>query len=151
RLALGGVGVSKDEREALHERGDLVEHAEDLPRDLAVALHARRDADRSGAEAQRGMHGHGRAHTELTDRVAGRGDHSAAAGPPDDHRFADELRVVTLFDRCIERVHVDVQDGASHSVRTLYAIVTSARKEPSTTYAPASAPSFAAVRSHPCP
>src|SRR6185312_3764353 len=88
RSALRDIEVRLVEGEALDERRDLVEHAEDFPGDLTVTLHARRDADCCGTKAQCRVHRHGGPYTEFTHFVVGRGDHSAPAGPADDHRFA---------------------------------------------------------------
>ena len=44
--------------------------------------------------------------------VAGRGDDAAVGGAADDDRLAAQFGVVALFDRRVERIHVDVQDAA---------------------------------------
>ncbi len=81
-------------------------------RNLAIALHARADHDRVRAALQRLAHRHRGMHAEAAHLVARGGDDAAAAGAADDDRLAGKLRVVELLDRRVERVHVDVQDGA---------------------------------------
>ena len=51
-------------------------------------------------------------HAEAAHLVARGGDHAAPARAADDHRLARELGPVVLLDRRVERVHVNVQDGA---------------------------------------
>jgi hypothetical protein len=47
--------------------------------------------------------------------ITGRSHHAAPVGPAaDDQRLAPQRRVVALFDRGVERVHVDVNDAANH-------------------------------------
>ena len=49
--------------------------------------------------------------------LVGRGGHHAAgAETPDDHRLADELGVVALLDRSVERIHVGVQDDLCRQI-----------------------------------
>jgi hypothetical protein len=45
---------------------------------------------------------------ELADFVTGGRYDPAAIDTPDDDGLAGGLRVVALFDRCIERIHVNV-------------------------------------------
>src|SRR5690606_13049923 len=53
-----------------------------------------------------------RVHAVLAHFVARRGHDATVAGPADDHRFAAQLRMIELLHGCVERIHVDVQDGA---------------------------------------
>jgi len=53
-------------------------------------------------------------HAVLADFVAGCRYDSAAGNAANDERFSDETWVVTLFDRRIESVHVDVENSAGH-------------------------------------
>ena len=110
--AAGDVEEGLVEREPLDLVGELAEHLEHLRRDLAVALEARRHDDRLRAAPQRLAHRHRGMHAEAADLVARGGDHAAPAGAADDHRLARELGPVVLLDGRVERVHVDVQDGA---------------------------------------
>jgi hypothetical protein len=51
-------------------------------------------------------------HTELARFVARSGDDTALARAADGNRLAAQLRVVALFDRCVERIHIDMDDFA---------------------------------------
>jgi hypothetical protein len=53
---------------------------------------------------------------EFPDFVTGGGYDSAAIDAADDERFAGGLRVVALFNRCIERIHVNMKNSATHTV-----------------------------------
>ena len=112
REARGHVEEGFVERQAFDHRRVLVKDREHLVRDFAVHRHARLHADGVRAAAQRLADRHGGAHAELAHLVAGRGDHAAIAGAADDDRLAAQARVVALFHGCVERIHVDVQDGA---------------------------------------
>jgi hypothetical protein len=52
---------------------------------------------------------------ELADLVTGGGYDSAPVDTPDDDRFAGGFGVVALFDRCIERIHVNMKNSATHT------------------------------------
>ena len=110
-LARGHVEKRLVERESLHQRRELVEHGEDLLRHRAVMTDARMHHDRLGATAQRFACRHCRVHAELADFVARGCDDATIAAATHDDGFAAQLRVVALLDRCVERIHVDVQDG----------------------------------------
>ena len=100
------------ERQALHQRRELVEDGEHLPRHLRVVADARPDADGVRAAPQRLAHGHRRVHAVAAHLVAGRRHHAAAARAADDHGPAAQRGVVALLDGRVEGVHVHVQDGA---------------------------------------
>ncbi len=52
-------------------------------------------------------------HSELARRIGGRGDHAALVALAADHDgFPFQRRIVELFHRDEEGVHVDVEDGA---------------------------------------
>ena len=51
-------------------------------------------------------------HAELPRFVACGRNHAAFARSADRDRFPAQLRIVTLFDRCVKRVHVDMDDFA---------------------------------------
>ena len=112
RETRGDVEESLVERQAFDHGRVLVKDREHLVRDLAVHRHARLHADRVRAAAQRFADRHRRAHAELAHLVARRRDHTAIAGAADDDRLAAQLGPVALLHRRVERVHVDVQDGA---------------------------------------
>src|SRR5438477_342195 len=122
-LTRGDIEKRLIERQPLDEGRHLAEHAEDDPRDLLVALHARPHADRLRAEPQRRAHGHRRVHAVPAHGVARGRHHAAAAVPADDERLAGQPRVVVLLDGRVERIHVDVQDRARHGVSPLFAVV----------------------------
>src|SRR3954463_7116363 len=67
-----------------------------------------------GTQAQGRAHGHGRVNAVLPDFVTGGGDDSAAVGAADDEGFAGSLGVVALFYRCIEGIHVNMKNSATH-------------------------------------
>ena len=94
------------DREALDERGGVLEDSVELLARLRIGGHARRNDDRFGAETSRPGAAHGRAHAPSL-RLVARGEHDA---PADDHRAATEARVVTLLHRREERIGVRMQD-----------------------------------------
>jgi len=51
----------------------------------------------------------------------------AVTTPCNDHRFSAKTRVVTLFDGCIERVHVDVNDFARCHAKTILGLMCQSR------------------------
>ena len=51
-------------------------------------------------------------HAELPRFVARGCDDAAFAGSADRDRLPAQFRIVTLFDRCIERIHIDMDDFA---------------------------------------
>src|SRR5258708_2139006 len=56
-------------------------------------------------------------HTEFACLVGSRGDDSAGAVVPDDHRLAPKLGAAQLLDGGVERVHVEVQDAVREAAR----------------------------------
>src|SRR5690606_39124386 len=110
--ARGHVEEGFVEREALDQRRDLVKHREHFAGYGLIVRHARRDADGLRAQLQRAAHGHRRVHAVAAHHVVRRRDHAAAADAYDDHRLAAHCGLVAFLDRRLERVHVDVQDGA---------------------------------------
>ena len=73
---------------------------------LGIGRHPRRHDDRVRTQPQRLPRVHGSADTERLGFVTGRQHHPAAH----DDRFAAQPRLITLFDRGVERVEVGVQD-----------------------------------------
>jgi hypothetical protein len=53
---------------------------------------------------------------ELADFVTGGGYDPTAIDAADDDGLAGGLGVVALFNRCIERIHVNMQNSATHTV-----------------------------------
>ena len=117
RLAPGvlrHVEVRLVEREGLHLRGHGAIEIEHLLRDGAVLREVGADNLQLGTTADRLRHRQRRSDAELARLVAGRRDHAAPFRPSTDgDRPAAQLRPITLFDRRVERVHVDVHDTAS--------------------------------------
>jgi len=111
-LAAGDVQEGLVQREALHQRGDVVEDPEHLFGDLAVAGHAGLQVLRAGAQAAGARHRHRRVHAEAARRIVGGRDHPAPAQSPDNDGPAGQFRPVTLFHRSVEGIHVDMDDGA---------------------------------------
>ena len=64
-------------------------------------------------------------HAEYAYLVARRRDDSAPAIPADDQRATGERELVMLLHGGVERIHVDVQDGARHG--SLARVATAAR------------------------
>ena len=95
------------DRDPLDERCRVVEHGEHGPAGVGVGLEAGRHDDGAGAQPQRLVAAHRRAHAERLGLVAGR-EHDAAA---DDDRPPAQRRIVALLDRREERVEVGVEDG----------------------------------------
>src|SRR5262249_42458000 len=86
---------------------------EDLARYRDVFREVGRHDDETGTPPHRLRHRESRPHAERTRLVARGGDHAAPLRvAADDDRLAFELRIVTLLDGPVERVHVDVEDAA---------------------------------------
>src|SRR5262249_47725496 len=57
-------------------------------------------------------HGHRRVDAKFSDFVTRGGDDTAAVDAAHDNGFPRNLWVVALFDRCVERIHVNMQNCA---------------------------------------
>src|SRR5262249_54657765 len=88
--------------------GRRLENAADVIAHALVLGHVRLHDLGLRAALQRLEHRHRRANAEAAGDVAGRHNHAASTGVPDDQRLAGELRAVALFDRGVEGVAVDV-------------------------------------------
>ena len=88
----------------------LGEDLSDLLRDGLVDLEARFHEDQVGTLPLCRHRRHGGSHAELAGFVARRGHNAPLVGSSDGDRLAAELRIVPLFDGCVEGVHVDVDD-----------------------------------------
>ena len=86
------------------------EDAPDLLGHRAIDLEARRDKNEFGTLPQRRCGRHGRAHAERAGFVTRRRDHTALGGMADCDGPPTKAWIIALLDRCIERVHVDVDD-----------------------------------------
>ena len=70
-----------------------------------------------GAKPVRRHAWHGRVDAEFARLVAGGAHHpTLRRRRPDDDRLAAQRRIVTLLDRGLERIHVQVEDHAKHRV-----------------------------------
>jgi hypothetical protein len=78
--------------------------------DRLVDLEAGLNEDEVRALAFRRHRRHGRADAELAGFVARRRHDATLAGSADGDRLAAKLRIIPLFDGCVEGVHVDVDD-----------------------------------------
>jgi len=104
------VKIGFVERERFYDRCVLGEDLADLLRDGLVNLEARFHEDQVGTLPLRRHRWHGGSHPKLAGFVARRGHDASLAGSADGDRLAAELRIVSLFDGCVEGVHVDVDD-----------------------------------------
>src|SRR5262249_25427227 len=109
---LGDVEIGLIERKRLDDRRVLGENVADLPADLLVDLEAWPYEDQVRALAFRRYRRHRRADSELSGLVACRCNDAALRRTADRNRLAAKLRIISLFDRRVERVHVDVDDLA---------------------------------------
>ena len=108
----GHVQEGLVDRDRLHERRESTKDRHDLATHALVGSPVHRHEDAVGAEPSSRPDGHRRVDAELPCLVRG-GAHDAAVARPahaDDHRSADELRVIPLLDGREEGVEVDVQD-----------------------------------------
>ena len=112
-LVLGDVQVRLVERERLDERRHLAKQREHRVRRGLVPREVGRHDDERRTQPDGLRHRHGRAHAEDARLVARRRHHAAPVGlAADGDRPAGERGIVALLDRCVERVHVDVDDAA---------------------------------------
>ena len=106
------------EREAFDVGREVAEDAEERARRGDVPVHVVTNDDRLGAPAQRLCHRHRARDAERARLVGARRDHATARGSTDEHGLLAQRWIVPLLDRRVERVEVDVQDRAGHSIRT---------------------------------
>ena len=109
---VGDVEIGFVERKRFDQRGVVGEDRPNLLGDGAVDVEPGRDEHEFRALAHRDGRRHGRSNAETSRLVARRGNDAAFGRIADRHRLAFEGRIVALFDRRIERVHVDVDDLA---------------------------------------
>ena len=93
-----------------------LEDLPNAPRYRTIAGEIRRQEDRIGAQAFRSHCWHGRTHAEAPGLVRSSTHDRAVTTPSDDDELAAQVRIIALFDRGIERVHVDTDDF-SHTLR----------------------------------
>src|SRR5208283_1628674 len=106
------VEIGFIERQRFDQRGVLGEDRVDLARDRAIDVEARRHEHQLRTLAHGRGRRHGRSNTEGARLVTRCGNHAPLGAVADGDRTASKLRIVALFDRRIERVHVDMDDLA---------------------------------------
>src|SRR5215472_8632720 len=106
------VEIGLVERQRLDDRRILREDFPDLQRDCLVGIEPRLDEDQIGALSLGGDRGHRRMNAKLPCLVACRRDHAALARSANRDRLAAQIRVIALFDGCVESIHVDMDDLA---------------------------------------
>src|SRR5260370_39766677 len=77
---------------------------------LFVTHEIRRNEDRFWAQPFSTDCWHCRAHTELPRLIRSGAYNRPVAFPSDNNRFAAQMRIVALFDRSVERVHVHMNE-----------------------------------------
>src|SRR3569833_2013049 len=123
-FAAGTVEERLVERQPLDLGRVVAEDLEEDVRGLDVALHPVLDDDRVRAAPHRLRHRHRALDPEHPRFVAARRDDAALDRATDEHGLAAQLRVVPLFDRRVERVEIDVQDGPHYFVNTCSFVTT---------------------------
>ena len=116
------------DREAFDLRCGVVKDVKNGLAGLAVGLHSRRYFDDRRAQSAGLAGAHCRAHADASGLVA-RGQNHATA---DHHRPISQRGVVSLLDRCIERVEISVQDGGgrcSHANTRSHTFATKASRQ----------------------
>ncbi len=113
----GDVEEGLVQGERLDERSEGLEDGEDLLAGGGVDVHARGHHYRRGSELEGLRHAHRAPYAEAADLVRRRQHHAAPRVATDDDGLAAKLPPVALLDRGVERVHVDVQDGAQSGGR----------------------------------
>ncbi len=88
----------------------LEEQRPDFVADALVLGHIGRHHHRIRTQLQRLEHRHRRARAGLPRQIARRRHHPPPAGMPDDQRAVLKRRVITLFDRRIKRITIDMSD-----------------------------------------
>jgi hypothetical protein len=90
----------------------LREDRTDVPRNVLVDLKARLDEDQVGTLPLGGDRRHRRSDAKLARLITRGGDDPALARSADGDRLSAQLGIIALLDRCIEGVHVDMNDLA---------------------------------------
>ena len=111
----GDVQIGFVEAQGLDEVGIVGEDRADLARNLPVNVEARLDEDQLGAFPFGGNRRHRRSDAERA-RLVARGGHHSAMPATDSDRLPLQLRIIALFDRRVEGVHVDMDDLADRLV-----------------------------------
>ena len=111
-LVAGYVQIGFVQRERFDKVGMQPENLVDLPGDLAVKRELRRDKNGMRAQAFGGGDRHGGAQAVFAGFIRGGANHRARAVPRHHNGFAAQLGLFAQFYRCVERVHVNVDDFA---------------------------------------
>src|SRR6516225_4264986 len=106
------VEIGLVERQRLDDRRVFREDFPDLQRDCLVGIEPRLYEDQIGALSLGGDRRHRRMNAKLPCFVACRRDDAALARSADRDRLAAQVRVITLFDGCVEGIHIDMDDFA---------------------------------------
>jgi len=110
---VGDVEESFVHGQLFHQGGIAAEQGHDLARHLLVARHARANEHRLRTQLLGAYAGHGRMDAKGPGFVGTGRDHPPAVGrAADNHRQAEQLGPVQLFDRGEKGIHVDVNDFA---------------------------------------
>src|SRR3984885_13292518 len=110
---VGYIQIGFIERERFGQWGVVLEDRLNLFGHFAVNVEPWRDEHEFGAFPNRNGRWHRRANPETSRLVARRGNDAAFRRIADRHRPALQGRIITLLDRRIERVHVDMDDLAN--------------------------------------
>ena len=113
------IEIGLIERQRLDQRRIFRKDGMDLVRDGAIDVETRRHEHEFGAKAHRRGRRHGRAHAEDAGLITCCRNHAPLGTMAYRHGAPLERRIVALFDRRIERVHVDVDDLAHRHGATI--------------------------------
>ncbi len=108
----GDVEERLVERQGFDQGRVSTEDLVDLRADLRVQLVVARQEHRVGAAAAGDRRRERRVHSVPARLVRRRGHHATVAGSADDDRLPREFRPPPQLHRHVERIHVDVEDGA---------------------------------------
>ena len=108
----GDIKIRLVERQWLDDRRVFGEDLPDLERDRLVDVEPRLYENQIRAFSLSRERRHRGAHAELARFVARGRDDAAFPRSADRDRLPTQRRIVALFDRCVERIHVDMDDLA---------------------------------------
>src|SRR5271165_3652031 len=108
----GDVEIRLVERQWLDDWCIFGEDIPDLQRDRLVGVEPRFNEYQIGAFALGGDRRHRGMRADRPRFVACGRDDTAFARSADRDRLPRQLRIVTLFDRCVKRIHIDMDDFA---------------------------------------
>jgi hypothetical protein len=108
----GDIEIRLVERQWLDDRRVFGEDFANLQRDRLVGVEPRLYEDQVRAFSLGNDRRHRRMHAKCARFVARGRDDAAGQGSADPDRLSAQLRIVALFDRRVERIHVDMDDFA---------------------------------------